>query len=403
MSVLKYDAIIVGAGPSGLIAAHSIARNGHRVLVLEEHNQVGIPDHCAGLVSSSGIKKLGLVPPADVIQNTVEAARIYSPSGYSLLVERGKREALVIDRRRFDAWLASRALEVGAELKTNCKVKSAKKLEGGEYRVDYTCNDSVEEAVARVVLNAEGSRGVISRSLGLPSIPRSSKYPAFQYEVSGISIDKNVVEMFYGRNISKGFFAWIIPLSSDSARVGIASKDRAKQRLQSCMKTHPVMRKRLRGMTIDRSLGGVVLIGQPQKKTADSGAVNLGDAAGFVKATTGGGVIIGGTSASSAGARVSRELSHTKGEINLSFLDALWGSSLRRELWTMYIAQKILMSFSDKGLDELVKGAARTGILDIIRKEGDMDLQRRVILRLLRSPEMFLVGLRAIRYWNPVF
>ena len=403
MSALKYDAIIVGAGPSGLIAAHRIAGNGHRVLVLEEHSQVGIPDHCAGLVSSSGIKKLGLVPPADVIQNTVEAARIYSPSGHSLLVERGKREALVIDRRRFDAWLASRALEVGAELKTSCKGKSAKKLEGGEYSVDYTCNNSVEEAVARVVLNAEGSRGVISRSLGLPSIPRSSKYPAFQYEVSGINIDKNIVEMFYGRNISNGFFAWIIPLSNKSARVGIASKDRTKQRLQSCVKTHPVMRKRLRGMTIDRSLGGVVLIGSPQKKTAEGGAVNLGDAAGFVKATTGGGIILGGASANIAGTRIARELSQRKGGIDLSFLDGLWKKSLRRELWIMYITQKMLMSFSDKGLDELVKGAARMGILDIIRKEGDMDLQRRVILKLLRSPEMFLVGLRAMRYWSPIF
>ncbi len=401
--MLKYDAIIVGAGPSGLIAAHRIAGNGHRVLILEEHNQVGIPDHCAGLVSSSGIKKLGLVPPADVIQNTVEAARIYSPSGHPLLVERGKREALVIDRRRFDAWLASRALEVGAELKTSCKVKGAKKIEGGEYSVDYTYNNSVEEAVTRVVLNAEGSRGVISRSLGLPSIPRSSKYPAFQYEVSGINIDKNIVEMFYGRNISNGFFAWIIPLSSDSARVGIASKDRAKQRLQSCMNTHPVMRNRLRGMTIDRSLGGVVLIGPPQKKTAEYGAVNLGDAAGFVKATTGGGIILGGASANIAGTRVSRELSRRKGGIDLSYLDGLWKKSLRRELWIMYIAQKMLMSFSDKGLDELVKGAARMGILDIIRKEGDMDLQRRVILRLLRSPEMFLVGLRAMRHWSPIF
>jgi digeranylgeranylglycerophospholipid reductase len=403
VSALKYDAIIAGAGPSGLIAAHRIARDGHRVLVLEEHSQVGIPDHCAGLISSSGIKKLGLVPPPDVIQNTVEAARIYSPSGHSLLVERGKREALVINRRRFDAWLASRTMEAGAELKTSSKVTDVTKLEDGSYRVNYTSNDHVEEVIARVVLNAEGSRGVIAHSLGFPRIPRSSKYPAFQYEVSGISIDKSIVEMFYGRNVSNGFFAWIIPLGGDRARVGIASKDRAKQRLQSCMKNHPVMHDRLTGMKIDRSLGGVVIVGPPLRKTADGGAVSLGDAAGFVKATTGGGIILGGTSANIAGARISRELSHTKGEIDLSFLNALWRTSLQRELWIMYIAQRILMSFSDKGLDELVKGASRTGILDIIRREGDMDLQRRVILRLLRSPEMFLVGLRAIRYWNPLF
>ena len=41
------------------------------------------------------------------------------------------------------------------------------------------------------------------------------------------------------------------------------------------------------------------------------------------------------------------------------------------------------------------------GLLDIVKREGDMDLQGKVIKRLLKDPRMILTGLRAIRYINP--
>ena len=67
----------------------------------------------------------------------------------------------------------------------------------------------------------------------------------------------------------------------------------------------------------------------------------------------------------------------------------------------MYLAQKALSSLDDKGVDSIVKDAASTGLLDVVRDEGDMDLQRRVLTRLLKDPRMILTGLRAIRYINP--
>ena len=109
---MNHDAIIVGAGPAGLITAATIANRGFDVIVLEEHEEVGVPDHCAGLLSSSGLNSLGLKPPNDVIQNTVDGARIFAPSGKSILVERGQREAYVVDRSKFDSWLADKAIDV---------------------------------------------------------------------------------------------------------------------------------------------------------------------------------------------------------------------------------------------------------------------------------------------------
>jgi hypothetical protein len=67
----------------------------------------------------------------------------------------------------------------------------------------------------------------------------------------------------------------------------------------------------------------------------------------------------------------------------------------------MYLTQKALSSLTDKGLDSVIKDAHELGLLSIVRKEGDMDLQRRVILKLISDPRMVLVGLKAVRYINP--
>ena len=54
-----------------------------------------------------------------------------------------------------------------------------------------------------------------------------------------------------------------------------------------------------------------------------------------------------------------------------------------------------------KGLDSVVQDAHEMGLLDIVRREGDMDLQGRVIRKLMSNPRTFLLGLKAVRYINP--
>lgn len=395
---MSQDAIIVGGGPAGLLAASKIAENGHSVLVLEEHPEIGKPDHCAGLLSSSGLKSLGLKPPDEVVQNTVSGARIYAPSGHSILVERGQREALVIDRRGFDSWLAQEAVGKGVKITTNCKVSEISKQKDG-LRTIQTKDQNYQVSITVI---AEGARSVLTKESGLSTLSKGSKYPAYQYEVKGIEVDEDLVEMFYGRRLAPGFFAWIIPLGEGRARVGLASKNKSKIRLDAAMRNHPLINKRLRNAVIERGMGGIVLVSKPIPRISTDGLVVVGDAAGMVKATTGGGVIIGGLTALEAGRTVNEAFQ--KGDLSrksLSKYDNRCRSQFHRELETMYLTQKALSSLTDKGLDSVIKDAHELGLLNIVRKEGDMDLQRRVILKLLSDPRMVLVGLKAVRYINP--
>jgi geranylgeranyl reductase family protein len=395
---MDYDAIITGAGPAGILAATKIAEEGHTVLVLEEHEKIGEPDHCAGLLSASGLKSLGLKPPDDVVQNTVAGARIHAPSGHSIFIERGRREAFVVDRRRFDSWLAERASEIGVEFRLSSKVTGISHSKTGP-QVVKTDSQNLQSSV---VIVAEGTRSVLAKSVGFPTISRQSRLPAYQFEVKGVDIEDDLVEMFYGRQIAPGFFAWVIPLSKDRARVGLAARSKSKIRLDSALLHHPVISKRLEGSEKVRGMGGTVIVGQPKGKISADGIVVVGDAAGMVKATTGGGVIIGGLTARIAGETVSEALkANDTSRKFLSRYDRRCKSAYYRELQTMFYAQKALTSLTDKGLDSVVRDANDLGLLNIIRREGDMDLQGQVIRKLIANPRTFLLGLKAVRYINP--
>ncbi|MBM3229608.1 FAD-dependent oxidoreductase, partial [Candidatus Parvarchaeota archaeon] len=51
-----YDVHVIGAGPAGSFAAREAALSGKKVLLCEEHGQVGSPVACSGLISKAGLE-----------------------------------------------------------------------------------------------------------------------------------------------------------------------------------------------------------------------------------------------------------------------------------------------------------------------------------------------------------
>ena len=52
----EYDVIIIGAGPVGGYLARRLSENDMRVLLIEEHAEIGRPFQCAGLVNPSAME-----------------------------------------------------------------------------------------------------------------------------------------------------------------------------------------------------------------------------------------------------------------------------------------------------------------------------------------------------------
>lgn len=117
---MDYDVIVIGGGPVGCSVARDIAAAGFKVLVVEEHPKIGLPLHCAGLISSRTLE-LSRVSPR-VIEHKLTGARLHAPGGEVLGLHGKRVYALAIDRAAFDRDLATQAAAAGAEIACGMRV-----------------------------------------------------------------------------------------------------------------------------------------------------------------------------------------------------------------------------------------------------------------------------------------
>src|SRR3954464_5201487 len=116
------DVLIVGGGPGGLFIAARLAAKGLRTLACEEHDRVGDPVHCTGVLATDSFAAYDL--PSAATLNQLTKVRFVSPGGIPVDYTTPSPLATVIDRPMFDRALAARALAAGAEIRTAARVTS---------------------------------------------------------------------------------------------------------------------------------------------------------------------------------------------------------------------------------------------------------------------------------------
>ena len=99
---MKYDVVVVGAGPVGSTAARHAALNGAKVLLLEEHASIGSPVGCTGLLSTRAVAECGLKPSDEFVFNSVRGAFVHAPDGQCLPIDGKQTRAHVVSRKNFD-------------------------------------------------------------------------------------------------------------------------------------------------------------------------------------------------------------------------------------------------------------------------------------------------------------
>lgn len=382
---MRADAVVVGAGPAGLIAAREIASRGYDVKVIEEHHEVGVPNHCAGLISAEGLRRLGLEPSPEFIQHEIAGGRVYSPSGTPVEVRAGRTRAYAVDRAALDAHLADRATDAGAEIIKGARADELLTSGGTVIGVRGTGF----EIDSTIVIDDEGAS---RKLLGQITTPRhKAPLTGLNVEVKA-DAEPNMVEAWLGRRYAPGLFAWVIPLGEGRARCGLASYDHAPERLTAFLRT----RFGIEGYPAPR--GGTVLTGGPLRRTSFGGLLIVGDAAGHTKPTTGGGVVLGGLCTMEA-ARVASDALE-EGDTSWKFLgryDESWRRLYGGEFDAMLVARRFADRLSDDRLDRLLSSFRAEGLEDLLLgvvKEGDMDLQRGAITRALRNPRILSMLVR---------
>ena len=204
-------------GPRDLLAAKEIACKGFSVKLLEEHKQIGVPCHCAGLVSVEGLARIGVEVSSDFVQNEVYGGKIFSPDGQCIEVRDRRPRAYVIARAGFDQHLAEQATDAGAEIVPGRRVERLTTT--GDVFTGASGFEWTEEA--RIVVDAEGPSRRLAKRAGILN-HRREPLLGVNTEVE-TSVDPEMVEVWFGGETAPGFFAWVIPTSDEQTRVGLAS------------------------------------------------------------------------------------------------------------------------------------------------------------------------------------
>lgn len=299
----RYDALVVGAGPSGSAVAAHLARRGARVALLESKRHPR-DKPCAEYASPRIIEELaalGLVPDAwaDAALALDGMRIIRGDTAFDLRYERRgtPRSAWGLDRKLFDALLAGHAAASGAHLLQETALAELLRSEAGRDPGRVTGalvrrrNGRRRAIRADEVICADGARSLSSRLLGVErkvAFPRRLGLVAHYGGVAGL---ERSGEMHIGHRLYIG----LAPTPGGEMNVGMALPlDRvprpAVAAFEAAIASLPAVARRLTGSERLTAIRGSAPIGHRVARAAGPGWLLIGDAAGFIDPFTGEGI-----------------------------------------------------------------------------------------------------------------
>ena len=341
-----YDVLIAGGSVAGLTTARECSSNGNSTIVIEEDHEIGTPEHCGGMVSLSGLQKLGLMLDSNNFQNAVPMAKIRSRS-VSFEVSAEKQNVIVLDRRGLDKQIAKQAEDAGAQIRTRCTFKSIAKKES-----KYTIKTSDGEIECKYFVDAKG--------LGsLKDASQNGILASAQFEVYAKWIGGKTVEIFFDSDKYPGFFMWIIPMGDGRGKIGVAGKG-----INTSMALHEFIRSKGEKYSIIRKIFAPIWIGGPRSQFVFDRTLIVGDAAGQTKPTTAGGIFSCGMGGVLAGQAISNAIEKNDDSLLYEY-EKSWKSMFQKEFQSMLLARKVLERLDNKAIDDIFSSLSKKAITDV--------------------------------------
>src|SRR5215510_3908121 len=371
------DVLIVGGGPGGLFLAARLAGRGVRTVVCEEHARVGDPVHCTGVPSSDSFDRFDL--PRNATLNHLTDVRFVSPGGIPVDYTTPSPIATVIDRPAFDRALAERAAAAGAEIRSGARVVALESDAAG-VRATVAGGDVVQ---ARLGVLACGAHYAFQQRFGF-GLPRTYLHTA-QSELPAAVMPS--VKLHFGRDVAPGGFAWAVPVvRSDGfhVRIGVmATRDAPgcyRRMLDRIGDRWGVSRRELPPRLKILPLGAI-------ERTYADRMLAIGDAAGLVKPTTGGGIHYSIVSASIAADVALEGLATDRLKAaSLATYERRWRAELEDEFDAQQDLRHVATGLSDQAIDSLFELAHTDGIMPIVRATARFNEHRPLIRALFKHP-----------------
>lgn len=205
----KFDCIVVGAGPSGIAAAYTLAKAGLSVIVIERGEHSGAKNVMGGILYRHSLEEI--IPefwkeaPLErhIIEQRVLVLSKDSAVGFnfkSQKLDQPPFNNFSIMRAHFDKWFAGQAEAAGAMVINETLVESLIIKDGKVVGVHTGRPDG--DLYAEVIIDAEGVNSILARDLGLhPEIKEENAALAVK-EI--IALPRGVIEQRFNLTGEQG-------------------------------------------------------------------------------------------------------------------------------------------------------------------------------------------------------
>ncbi|MDH0338708.1 NAD(P)/FAD-dependent oxidoreductase [Metapseudomonas otitidis] len=326
IEVQQRQVVVIGAGPSGAIAAALLKRKGHDVLILERQRfprfSIGesLLSHCLDFVEEAGMLDAVMAAGFQVKHGAAFAwGERYTDFDFREKFTPGKGSTFQVQRAPFDQLLADEAARQGVEIRyeeeiiaadfsSDCPRLTVQRLDGSQYQVEtaFVLDGSGYGRVLPRLLDLEAPSSFPVRQAVFTHIEDRIDDPAFDREKILITIHPEYRDVWF----------WLIPFSNGRCSLGVVGESshyaNRQEDLDACLKAFvaetPNLRRLLANAVWDtpaRALGGY---SANVKTLHGPGFALLGNAAEFLDPVFSSGVTIAMRSSSMAANLLDRQL-----------------------------------------------------------------------------------------------
>ncbi|MEI9959324.1 MAG: NAD(P)/FAD-dependent oxidoreductase [Ferruginibacter sp.] len=362
----EYDIVVIGSGPAGATAALFAAKNGLKVLMIDKKQELGSPIQCSGAVSHNALEQAGVFPSSEFILEAIYGFAIYNTKGEKKVVdyriikpdEYGNQEGCkplgyVVDRRRFDRYLATQAEREGVTIWLKTEAINYYTGEDGHCTVELKKFNETVKIKTKVVVGCDGVQSQVGKWAGIKThIKLSELASCLQFVVDGVETD-GLLEIITGHEWAPGGYAWVFPKGHGYAEIGLGitrtmCTENAQTYLDYFIK-NSFFKERFKNCRIIEIQGGGVPLAAPLKIQYANNLILVGDAARHVNAITGGGIHTALSSGKIAGEFLASLIKSGKpaNENNLKGYQDEWLKAMGNNMWKLYRVKRKIFETAD--------------------------------------------------------
>jgi flavin-dependent dehydrogenase len=196
---------------------------------------------------------------------------------------------------------------------------------------------------------------------------RTGILPSGQYEVFAPWIEPDTVELYFDADKYPGFFAWIIPLGENKAKVGVAGRD-----INIVNSINSFLESKGSSYSVSRKIFAPIYVSGPIRSFIEGHRfLIVGDAAGQTKPTTAGGILSSGMGGLLAGQAIAKAIEQGD-DIFLNDYPREWHSKFGFEFKKLILARKLFEHLDNQAIDALFSTVSQS-TLARISQDGEFD------------------------------